>query len=435
LTTEYRKKHSQHSKVGAATLPLLLWLSGLFYTFCHGELFWEIPVVRRSIMVVYINTQGARIMKEGRHLLVKKGEAIYHTLFTYKLRQIVIFGNVEITHSALAQIMRHEIDTVFLTRNGRYLGRIASPESRNVFLHKRQYILLDDAKFTLRMAKNIVAGKLINMSTLLMRIKRTRGENFAGQKARAIQDLMTPLRAATNVEALRGYEGRGSALYFEAFARGFIENWGFTCRVRRPPTDPVNSILSLLYTFLMNRVYGAVRVAGLDPYPGFLHSIDYGRYSLVLDLMEEFRSIIADTLAFSLFNLKILKRDDFYEEMPQDPEPDSSESVTVDADVTNDPIGLISGSLDDAVAFDIPEQRMMEATGEMLRPTGKYPVKLRPSAFQRVIEAFEKKLTTEFFYPLAERSLTYADAIIWQAGHYRKVIEGKVENYQPLLLR
>ena len=80
-------------------------------------------------MVVYVNTQGARLVKEGRHLLVKKGEATYHTLFTYKLRQIVLFGNVEITHRALAQILRHEIDTVFLTQNGRYLGRMASPES------------------------------------------------------------------------------------------------------------------------------------------------------------------------------------------------------------------------------------------------------------------------------------------------------------------
>jgi len=136
-------------------------------------------------MVVYINTQGARLVKEGRHLLVKKGEATYHTLFTYKLKQIVIFGNVD---------------------------------------------------------------------------------------------------------SVRGYEGRASALYFEAFASGFIEKQNFTRRIRRPPTDPVNSILSLLYTFLMNRVYAAVRVAGLDPYPGFLHSIDYGRYSLVLDLMEELRT-------------------------------------------------------------------------------------------------------------------------------------------------
>lgn len=386
-------------------------------------------------MVVYVNTQGARLVKEGRHLLVKKGEATYHTLFTYKLRQIVLFGNVEITHRALAQIMRHEIDTVFLTQNGRYLGRIASPESRNVFLHKRQYALLDDNVFAVKIARAIVAGKMTNMATLLMRIRRSRDAQIAGRKAREIQDLIPLLEKADNVDSIRGYEGKASALYFEAFGAGFIENQGFTRRVRRPPTDPVNSILSLTYTFLMNRVYAAVRVAALDPYPGFLHSIDYGRYSLVLDLMEEFRSIIADTLTLSLFNLKILQKDDFYEERPEENrEAAPDESRKTAADVSRDPIGWISGNEADSVSFDIPEQRMDEAQAAP-RPAGKYPVKLQPDAFKRVIEAFEKKLTTEFYYPPAERTLTYADALIYQAGHYRKVIEGEAQVYQPVLLK
>jgi CRISPR-associated protein Cas1 len=386
-------------------------------------------------MVVYVNTQGARLVKEGRHLLVKKGEATYHTLFTYKLRQIVLFGNVEITHRALAQILRHEIDTVFLTQNGRYLGRIASPESRNVLLHKRQYALLDDNTFAVKMARAIVAGKMANMATLLMRIKRSRGADIAGRKAREIWDLMPLLERADNVDSIRGYEGRASALYFEAFGAGFVDNPGFTRRVRRPPTDPVNSILSLLYTFLMNRVYAAVRVAALDPYPGFLHAIDYGRYSLVLDLMEEFRSIIADTLTLSLFNLKILQKDDFYEErLEEDRETEPDETRNITADVSRDPIGWISGNEADSVSFDIPEQRM-DDTQPAPKPAGKYPVKLQPEAFKRVIEAFEKKLTTEFYYPPAERTLTYADAIIYQAGHYRKVIEGEAKVYQPLLLK
>jgi len=386
-------------------------------------------------MVVYLNTQGARLVKEGRHLLVKKGEDTYHTLFTYKLRQIVVFGNVEITHRALAQIMRYEIDTVFLTQNGRYLGRIASPESRNVFLHKRQYALLDDKVFSVKMARAIVEGKMSNMTTLLLRIRRSRNADLAGRKARAIQDLMPLLEKADNVDSIRGYEGRASALYFEAFSAGFIENQGFTRRVRRPPTDPVNSILSLTYTFLMNRVYAAVRVAGLDPYPGFLHSIDYGRYSLVLDLMEEFRTIIADTLTLSLFNLKVLQKNDFYEETPEEcPEEPTDATRAVFADVSRDPIGWISGSEADSVVFDIPEQHMND-TQAAQRPAGKYPVKLQPDAFKRVIEAFEKKLTTEFYYPPAERTLSYADALIYQAGHYRKVIEGEAEVYRPVLLK
>ncbi|OPY90892.1 MAG: CRISPR-associated protein Cas4/endonuclease Cas1 fusion [Syntrophus sp. PtaU1.Bin208] len=386
-------------------------------------------------MVVYVRTQGARIVKEGRHLLVKKGDAVYHTLFTYKLNQLVLFGNVEITHRALAQLMRYGIDTVFLSYSGRYLGRIAPPESKNVFLHKRQYGLLDNEAFTLRLVRAIVAGKLANMATLLMRIKRSRNEPLAGQKAHEIQNLIRLLDSADSVDSLRGYEGRGSALYFESFGRGFIENQGFVRRVRRPPTDPVNSVLSLLYTFLMNRVYAAVRVAGLDPYPGFLHTLDYGRYSLVLDLMEEFRTIIADTLALSLFNLKILKRDDFYFEEPireEDTEEDPGERI---AAVTRDPIGLIADGHGDSELLDLPEQRMAGNVPAEDLPTGKYPVKLREAAFKRVIEAFEQKLTTSFQYPPAERQLSYGEALIFQAGHCRRVIEGEAEVYQPVLLK
>ncbi len=105
------------------------------------------------------------------------------------------------------------------------------------------------------------------MATLLMRIKRSRNRQEAGHKARQIQNLMPQLVNSKSIDSARGYEGRASALYFEGFRYGFVENMGFFKRVRRPPTDPVNSVLSLLYTFLMNRVYAAVRIAGLDPYP------------------------------------------------------------------------------------------------------------------------------------------------------------------------
>ncbi|MDY0043898.1 MAG: CRISPR-associated endonuclease Cas1 [Syntrophales bacterium] len=384
-------------------------------------------------MVVYIKTQGSKIVKEGRHLLVKKKDAVHHTLFTYKLSQIVIFGNVDITHQAFVQLLRRGIDVVFLTYSGRYLGRIAAQEAKNIFLRKHQFRCIDDPEFTLRVCRAIVTGKLSNMATLLMRIKRSRNVGSPADNARAILDLIDPARRAESVESLRGYEGRGTALFFDAFPHGFVDNMGFSKRVRRPPTDPVNSVLSLLYTFLMNRVYTAVRIAGLDPYPGFLHTIDYGRYSLVLDLMEEFRSIIAETLTLSLFNLKILQKKDFIVEVSCPDEEETTEEEM--PDVTKDPIGRISGDDAETELFDLPEQRMEEGAGGVGASSGKHPVKLRPEAFRRVIDAFEKKLTTAFYYPPAERRMSYGDAIIYQAGHFRKVIEGEAEMYQPVLLK
>ncbi|MGB9498186.1 MAG: CRISPR-associated endonuclease Cas1 [Dissulfuribacterales bacterium] len=386
-------------------------------------------------MIVYIKTQGAKIIKEGRHLLVKKGDDVYNTLFTYKLNQLLLFGNIEITHPALCVLMKNNIDTIFLTQYGRYLGRLMPEESKNVFLRKKQYQMLDDPDFGLKLAKNIVSGKLANMATLMMRIKRSRNVPEAGNRAKQIQDLTDSLHNADNLDSVRGYEGRGSAIYFSGFRLGFTEHTTFTKRVRRPPTDPVNSVLSLLYTFLMNRIYAAVRIAGLDPYPAFLHTIDYGRYSLVLDLMEEFRSIIVDTLVLSLFNLKILQKTDFRSEIPLVSGPSPQQSADSLPDVTADPMGMMTMDGDNNKNFDLPEQRIDTAPVTPAQATGKYPVRLQPDAFERVIDAFEKKLTTSFYFPPAERKITYGDAVIFQAAHYRKVIEGETDVYQPLLLK
>lgn len=386
-------------------------------------------------MVVYVHTQGARIVKEGKHLLVKKGNDIHHTLFLYKLSQLVLLGNIEISHAARVQLFRNEVDTVFLTKNGRYLGRFTGREAKNVFLRRNQFALAEDEAFGLDFAIRVVVGKLTNMATLLHRIRRSRNAAPAGREAARIQDLMDKLADVKGLDSLRGYEGRGSAYYFSGLGFGFVMDLGFRKRVRRPPTDPVNSVLSLLYTFLMNRVYSAVKLVGLDPYVGYLHTLDYGRHSLVLDLMEEFRTIVADSLALSLFNLRILKQDDFIRDDASDNDEDDVLHSKVLRDVTKDPMGLFSSESPENEQFDLPEQHMEKQVGQENTRNGKMPVRLKPPAFKRVIEAFEKKLTTEFFHPLADRKMSYRDAIHFQAMHYRQIVEGETSIYRPLLLK
>jgi len=388
-------------------------------------------------MNIYIQTQGARLVREGRHLLVKKGEDTYHTLFVEKLRQIVLFGNIEITPPARATLLRHGVDTIFCSRDGRYLGRFATPEPKNVMLRKRQFTLLDDQAFGLDLCRQIVTGKLLNMVTLLMRVNRTRKRDEPRRAAKEIRSLFDSLAKAQSIDSIRGYEGRASAIYFGAFRWGFQHDYGFCRRVRRPPTDPVNAVLSLLYTFLFNRMYAAIRQANLDPHPAFLHVPDYGRHSLVMDLMEEFRVIIADTLTLSLFNLKILQQDDFRLEYPKPVIEQTEPGVDPTIDITADPYGHMS-DLDCRPHFDLPSQRMGEDSVQDLDTEyggGKPAVKLKDDAFRRVVENFERKMTTEFHYPPEERTITYGDALIAQAGMYRKVIEGSLRVYQPLLLK
>ncbi|MDR3631425.1 MAG: CRISPR-associated endonuclease Cas1 [Desulfocapsaceae bacterium] len=387
-------------------------------------------------MNIYIQTQGARLIREGRHLLVKKGEDTYHTLFVEKLEQVVIFGNIDITPAARAHLLRHGVDTVFCSKDGRYQGRFATPEPKNVMLRKRQFILLDDQAFGINLCRQIVTGKLMNMVTLLMRIRRTRNRNEPKIAAKEIRALFGKIGTAESIDSLRGYEGRASAIYFGALRWGFLQDFGFGRRVRRPPTDPVNAVLSLLYTFLFNRVYAAIRRVNLDPHPAFLHVPDYGRHSLVMDLMEEFRVIIADTLCLSLFNLKILQKDDFQIEYHKSVRQENSQEKA-EADVTADPYGHMA-NLDNMEQFDLPSQRMSEnATEDLNSETGggKPAVKLKDDAFRRVVENFERKMTTEFHYLPEEHTITYADALIAQAGMYRKVIEGSLRVYQPLLLK
>lgn len=386
-------------------------------------------------MNIYITTQGSRIVKEGRHLLVKKGEDTYHTLFVDKLEQVVLFGNIDISPPARSLLLRHNVDTVFCSKDGRYQGRFATPEPRNVALRKRQFALLDDQSLGVELCRQIITGKLMNMVTLLMRIRRTRGRNEPKLAAREIRALFDRIGKADSIDSLRGYEGRAAAVYFGALRWGFLQDFGFARRVRRPPTDPVNAVLSLLYTFLFNRVYAAIRRVNLDPHPAFLHVPDYGRHSLVMDLMEEFRVIIADTLCLSLFNLKILQRDDFRLEHPEPA--DNNKESPVDPDVTADSYGHMS-DLDSGAHFDLPSQRMSEDAArdcDMELGGGKPAVKLNNDAFRRVVENFERKMTTEFHYLPEDRTITYAEALVAQAGMYRKVIEGSLRVYQPLLLK
>ena len=384
-------------------------------------------------MIVYVSTQGAKVVREGRHLLVRKEGDIYHTLFIHRLEQLVLMGNVSVTPQAMKLLLWEGIDTVFLRLDGRYQGRFASAEPKNVFLRKRQFILTDDQEFCVKMAGRIVRGKLLNQATLLQRIQRTRNILLPGDPAHTIRNLCHKLDGASNVETIRGFEGSGASLYFGGLTRGFTDDLGFKKRVRRPPTDPVNAVLSLLYTFIINRAYAAVRLAGLDPYPGALHALDYGRFSLPLDLVEEFRTIIADTLTLSLFNLGILKQDDFYTLAPP-PEVIHEPGEDLIEQALSDRIGCMSLQGGDEL-FDLPEQKV-DGDDRIEEERPALPaVQLHNDALGRVIKAFERKMGTEFYHPLAERKLTYSESMVFQARLYRKVVEGEAAEYHPLLLK
>ncbi|MDD6087820.1 MAG: CRISPR-associated endonuclease Cas1 [Desulfovibrionaceae bacterium] len=380
-------------------------------------------------MISYVTSQGARIRKEGRRLIVQ-GRDFQNVLFTSHLEQLIVFGNVSITAPALLTLLKESIDTVFLRADGRYMGRLSSPEPLNAVLRKRQFDLCDDEAFRVRIGRSIVQAKIRNQATMLSRIRRSRSCPEAGAAAAQLRRYAARVAEADTCAALRGIEGRSAALYFRHLPHGFVEDWQFTHRVRRPPTDPVNCVLSFLYTMLTNRCYAAIRIVGLDPQPGIVHDLSYGRYNLPLDLIEEFRTMLGDALTLSLFNMKMLNRDSFHTTEEQDPE------IGMEADgeaamrnQSEDPFGFMPSESD-------PEDRSSaEAAASSESRPRKPAVRLGHDALKTVIAAFSRKMETSFFHPQAEREMTYAEAIVFQARQLRRVIDGSADSYVPLMLR
>jgi CRISPR-associated protein Cas1 len=383
-------------------------------------------------MIVYIREQGALVQRSGNTLEVLC-EGQKRTLFPHRMERLVVLGNVTLTPSAISLLCREGIDTFLLTRYGRFKGRLEGLEGKNVFLARRQFESLSDPEFCLKVVRALVAGKVTNMMTLGGRLKRRNKQlppsEFEGPLG-AMQELSERIRKAETTDSLRGLEGLATRHFFAVMRLGFKQELGFHKRVRRPPTDPVNSVLSLLYTLTFNRVHSAVRIAGLHPMPGYLHSLDYGRHSLALDLMEEFRSLVAETTTLSLFNLKILQREDFHYEAPPQPEPVAQAT----AHISDDPLGAFYENADDGF-FDVGEQRIDEGPSEEVEPRALQPCRLNADALKRVVTAFEEKIGSEFTHPLTGTPTSYAEAMVQQALQFREVLEGQRALYQPLQLK
>lgn len=363
--------------------------------------------------IVYLTEQNASVSKEGGRLLVKKEGVVSHTIHLFKLDQVVLFGNIFLTPAAIRYLLKEGVDTAFMTRQGRYLGRLQSALGKNIVLRREQFRKMEDEGFCLKTAKSLVKGKLANLRTVLMRLNRQRENLELDNKILALRNLIPKVDEAGSLDTLRGYEGRGSAIYFEGFSKGFLaEDVEFPGRVRRPPTDPINALLSLGYTLLLNQVIAAASLVGFDPYVGSLHSVDYGRPSLALDLMEEWRPIIVDTLVLSVFNLKALTPSDFEERKPG----------SVEKESVNTPEAGNEG-----------EKELTESSGSAAEDSP--AILLTESGFRKFITQYERKMGQKVQYHLTEEHYTYRDCIREQVRHFARYLKGEETEYQPMPLR
>ncbi|MDQ7031614.1 MAG: CRISPR-associated endonuclease Cas1 [Desulfonauticus sp.] len=373
--------------------------------------------------VVYITKPGVKVHLEGNHLLVK-GEDFKQTIYTFNLERLILVGKVELTYSALTHLLRNNTSVIFLTRQGNYLGSLSGLEAKNVFLRVSQYERLQDPEFKLNTARSIVSGKIRNMRMLIMRMARTLDSNLCSDVAKNLARFSSLVQSASSVESLRGFEGQATKIYFKGLKEGFDPDLGFTKRTRRPPTDPVNACLSFGYTILMNIVAGAIGARGLDPALGNLHELSYGRLSLALDLMEEFRVPVVDMTVLACFNLGILQKDDFYTVEPQKKSDFSENGKWVEE------IDILISGRDTYEQIKGAENEDAEGPGE--DDAGVIGVFLKKEAKKRFLTRLEKRLSMTLYYPRLDKKLTLRQIIDRQIELYSFYIRGEVPLYDPI---
>jgi CRISPR-associated protein Cas1 len=260
---------------------------------------------------LYLLEQGSRLSREGRRLVVSKEGAALAQVATVQVSQVLVFGNIQLTTPALHLLLAEAIDVILLTQAGNFLGRIVGAESGKGALRVAQITASRRADAALHLAQQIVHAKIHNARIFLMRYARRKASTALDAAVEAMTPLLERTHRTMTLNSLMGVEGQATAIYFGVWKELLHAPWRFTRRIRRPPTDPVNVLLSFGYTILSQNMLSAIYTAGLDPYVGFLHQLDYNRPSLAQDLIEEFRAIIVDSVALRCLNNQIVTPDDF----------------------------------------------------------------------------------------------------------------------------
>jgi CRISPR-associated protein Cas1 len=276
--------------------------------------------MKQILNTLYVQTQGAylRLDHDTLQVEIEKQKALQMPL--HHLGGITVFGNVLISPFLIHRCAEDGRSLVWLTKYGQFKARLAGDTTGNVLLRRAQHEALNEPLATLNIARYVVAGKLQNARNVLMRSAReakTEGDRTKLTAAANIHaEAIHSTEAAADLEKLRGIEGYAAKAYFGAFTamvRQHREVFAFVERSRRPPKDPINALLSFVYTLLANECVAACEGVGLDPQMGFLHALRPGRPALALDLMEELRAPLADRLVLTLVNRSQLTPDDFIE--------------------------------------------------------------------------------------------------------------------------
>lgn len=260
---------------------------------------------------VYLMEQGSKVGIEGQRIVVVKDKNRLLELPLHKIERICIFGNVQVSTQLMTQLMSSRTGLSFFSQNGRFRGSVGGPMPANAAKRISQVQAWQDREFRLQIARQLIHSKIENMKIVLKRYEHNHpGADFQ-EAYRSLESGSSRLEHAREANQLMGIEGYCARIYFQQFPRLIRSEMPFPGRKKHPSLDPVNAMLSFGYALLGNEIAGLLEGAGLDPYLGMLHEVRYGRKSLALDLLEEFRQAIIDPLVIRMVNLRIMLPADF----------------------------------------------------------------------------------------------------------------------------
>jgi CRISPR-associated protein Cas1 len=274
--------------------------------------------MKKMLDILFVTYPDAFVSLENENVIVKREDGSVRRIPLLILEGIICFSYFGATPSLMAECAKRNIALSFLNEYGNYLGALHGESKGNVLLRKEQYRISDDENRRLDYGKSFIFGKLHNQKWVVERTIRDHSLRVDADKlkeaSRQITENMKSVLSCRDTESLRALEGNSAQSYFRVFDELILQNkdmFYFKNRNRRPPTDPVNAMLSLAYTLLASECRRALETVGLDGYVGFVHADRPGRASLALDLMEELRPQFADRFVLSLINRKEISPDGF----------------------------------------------------------------------------------------------------------------------------
>ena len=331
---------------------------------------------------LYVSSQGARVGRSGETLVVKTKEGEKREVPLIYVSHLAVFGGVSISTQAISALMRAGIPVVYFTSGGWFYGITHGMMSKNVVLRIAQFKKAGDLAECIRIARRLVWAKIKNSRTML----RRNNPNVEKQVLVELDRLSKRALKASSLETLLGIEGTAAHVYFGSFQgmlkpKGFEEEiaFNFRNRNRRPPKDPVNALLSLVYALMTKEFTVVLMSVGFDPYMGFYHQPKYGKPALALDLMEEFRPIVGDSVVLNMINNGEIQASDF----------------------------VWTGS----------------------------GVALKGRARKKVIEAYERRLNVVIRHPVFGYKVSYRKLFEVQARLFARYVMGEIKEYPAVIPR